>query len=372
MYKLIVFSLLLAGICAGFSWIIEYPDTAGETGFYTSIAVDSQNMTHIVYEDCYEGVMKHIWQVQYGWLSETVYSGSCSFISMVLDDGDSPHIVFWDNSTNNICYLFKSGSQWEVEIIESAAGSGYSFPRCDIVLDSASSPHVVWYDCVGERLRYACLSQAQWNVSTLDTGISVGGDPSIAIDSQDFLHVSYVKGDPGYVNYAVHDGNNWGIQELSVGGTSYGKTSIALNSMEYPGISYESSQQNESAKYVYFDGQQWQSDLVYGLQYITPGSPNALCISENDVPYISACRWDYQSFIMCLHKEGGIWLTDYPEGSYTGWDNSICLDLSGYIHIAYNNMTNSDLSHATNNVTSTSSQSISPINPFSFSAPVEE
>jgi len=355
---------VVAGISSAFSWLVEAPDTSGETGYYTAIDIDSQGSIHIVYRSNSENSMKHIWQTPSGWEEETVFTGLCSFISMVLDDSDMPNIVFWNPADGMISHIRSNGSGWEVTPLESANISGYYSPRADIMLDSAGNPHIVWHDSTGERLRYGCMNGNEWEITTVDEGTDAGVDPSITIDDQDRLHVSYVKGDPGHVYYAFFDGSSWEIQELSVGGEAVGETSIALNSNGEPGISYHSLQSNQSLKYLYFDGTEWNSDVTYYLNYISPGTPNGLCFSSDDTPYISACRTDYQSFIMCLYKTGGTWQASYPEGSYTGWDSSICPDPYGYVHLAYQNMSNSDLSYATNNLTGIESESGSPEEPF--------
>jgi len=364
MYSSARILLVLTGVCSAFSWLVETPDTMGDTGYCSSIDIDSQGIIHIVYEDIYECSMKHIWKTPTGWEEETVFSGVCPFISMVLDNTNSPHIVFWNSPDEMITYVCWNGTTWESTPLESASISGYYSPRADIVLDSAGDPHILWYDCTGERLRYAVKNGNEWEISTLDDGTDAGVDPSIAIDDQDHLHVSYVKGDPGYVHYAQFDGNSWEIQQLTTGGEAIGETSIALNSNGEPGISYLTLQSNQSLMYLHFDGTQWNSDVAYPMNYISPGTPNGLCFASDDSPYISACRSDYQSFITCIYKTGDTWQTSYPEGSYTGWDSSICADPYGYVHLAYHNISNSDLSYATNNLTGVESESGFPEEPF--------
>ena len=78
-----------------------------------------------------------------------------------------------------------------------------------------------------------------WHIETVDSG---GTDTSIALDSNDHPHISYYRVDSGDLKYAYYDGSSWHIETVDGygwwGGNVGWFTSIALDSNDYPHISY--------------------------------------------------------------------------------------------------------------------------------------
>ena len=82
------------------------------------------------------------------------------------------------------------------------------------------------------------MTSGQWSVQTLDTQ---GGEaPSIAIDKDDHIHISY-GGDGGTLKYAHYDGNTWNMTvadpELDAPQTGF-DTALAVDSRGTPHVAY--------------------------------------------------------------------------------------------------------------------------------------
>ena len=86
----------------------------------------------------------------------------------------------------------KSGS-WVITTVDSTGSVGEG---TSISVDSNDAVHISYYDSTNTNLKYAtcsssCTSASSWTISTLDSVGNVGSRTSIAIDSNDAVHISY-------------------------------------------------------------------------------------------------------------------------------------------------------------------------------------
>lgn len=131
-------------------WEVQFIDHPGHDGWDNNLAIDSQGRPHIVSID----------PVQFGGQSGVEYAT-------------------WD------------GDSWSVEEV----GSGplpYEFGSF-IALDSRDRPHVVWFDNDSQDLKYAVKDDGAWQVSTVASEGDVGRYASLAIDSQGNPAISYYE-----------------------------------------------------------------------------------------------------------------------------------------------------------------------------------
>jgi len=194
------------------------------------------------------------------WNIETVDVGDGDvglYSSVVLDSNNNPHISYFDRTDGSLKYAKFSGTQWEIETIETidlaTMYEGYSWMTfyTSIGLDSSDNPHISYnkgYTSKGE-LRYAKWTGSEWVIQTVDSEFSSGfGEfSSIIIDSTDKPHISY-KGAGYQVRYAHWTGTSWDIEIIYPGPQTVDMTSLALDSADGPHI-------------IYFD--RYNEDLVY-------------------------------------------------------------------------------------------------------------
>ena len=241
------------------AWTVTLIDS--DSNGYTSIAIDSNDNIHISYYKNANG----------GELTYTTCSSSCSsafsWTSTVVDNGQSfldqqitidannaLHISYYDGSNYDLKYAkcsssCSSTSSWTTLLIDSdgQVGSGNS-----LAVDSNNNPHISYYDFINQNLKYATCSSScelisSWTNTTLDTTGNSGSDTSIAIDSNDNIHIAYTGQFVINVNslkYATDESGSWLYSTIETGTPSMSsgiENSIAIDSNDNIHISYYNS-----------------------------------------------------------------------------------------------------------------------------------
>jgi hypothetical protein len=93
-------------------WHIEVVDSAGRSGYYTSIALDSRGFPHISYQERGEMDLKYAFQDEAGWHVMIVVSDGDvgAYSSIALDSNDNPYISYSDASRDDLKMARGSGS----------------------------------------------------------------------------------------------------------------------------------------------------------------------------------------------------------------------------------------------------------------------
>lgn len=122
-----------------------------------------------------------------------------------------------------------------------------------------------------------------WSIETVDSTGDVGELTSMALDSNDYPHISYSDITKGYLKYAKWTGREWSIETVNSAGYVDKFTSIALDSKGYPHISY-SDVINEDLKYAKWTGSAWSIEAVDSDGDVGGSS---IALDSNDYPHIS-------------------------------------------------------------------------------------
>lgn len=141
---------------------------------------------------------------------------------IAIDPAGDVHIVSIDpsqfGSSSGVEWAVRSNGEWAVEEI----GSGripYEFGVA-LAVDDDGRLNVAYHD--GERdlntsglgadRMYAVLEDGAWTIEAVDTDGDVGKFPSIALDSSNRPHITYLERtgeETGTVRYTYHDGDEW-------------------------------------------------------------------------------------------------------------------------------------------------------------------
>ena len=148
----------------GTSWSGGVVDSAGNVGLYTSLALDASGQPHISYYDQGNGNLRYA--VYWGaggncgpnedWSCVTVDAAGDTglYTSLALDTADRPHISYYRADTQDLCYAYYDGSSWISETLDSGGSVGL---HTSLALDAAGRPHVSYYDTGNGDLKYTYL-----------------------------------------------------------------------------------------------------------------------------------------------------------------------------------------------------------------------
>ena len=266
----------------GSKWSITTVDSTNSVGEYTSIALDSKGYPHISYLYRTNLDLKYAKWTGSKWSITTVDSTNhfCGETSIALDSNDNPHISYRDSSNLDLKYAKWTGSKWSIETVDSAGDVGkYS----SIALDSNNNPHISYRDAYNLDLKYAKWTGSKWSIETVDSTDRVGFETSIALNSKGYPHISYLDCTNSDLKYAKWTGSKWSIETVD---SSFGyETSIALDSKGYPHISLI----GKDLRYAKWTGNKWSIETVDSAGKVGYGT-SAIALDRNDNPHIS--YWD--------------------------------------------------------------------------------
>jgi hypothetical protein len=229
-----------------------------------------------------------------------------------------------------------NGSKWRIETVDGGHPSYGGFTS--IALDGNNYPHISYQ--ANWDLRYAEWTGSKWNVTIVDYNGSIGYDTSIALDSDDYPHISYTDGTNRSLKYARWDGNSWRIEVVDSGHHSKTQTSIELDKNDYAHITYRDPV-NEDLRYAKWNGTKWDIQIVDSKGDM--GWHSSLALDGNDNPHISYCDHGSWTFDLKYAKWTGInWSFETVDtgGKYkVGLFTSIALDSNDYPRTSYHNVT---------------------------------
>ncbi|MGQ9706868.1 MAG: hypothetical protein ACUVWP_07735 [bacterium] len=229
-----------------------------------------------------------------------------------------------------------SSPKWYIEYIDSYDYIGY---YSSIAIDSHDYPHISYmdYKTYTNKLKYAYYDGHKWNVEFADTDHS-GGFSSIALDSKDLPHIAHNSDSYSSLLYTYFDCKKWNKEYVD---TTSEYISLALDSKDNPHISYDG---NGVLKYAYFDLSKWNIEIVDNNGNV--GLYTSIAIDSRDNPHIS--YYDKtKSSLKYAYFDGSKWNIEIVDnngdvGTYT----SIAIDSKNYPHISYRDEANSCLKYA--------------------------
>ncbi|MFH1754609.1 MAG: choice-of-anchor C family protein, partial [Candidatus Latescibacterota bacterium] len=127
---------------------VDAVDAASTTGFYPSLAVDSQDRPHICYADALNNI-RYAVKSGSSWTKETITSPG-RYPSLQLDSQDNPHISyneFWISDYRDLKYMAKLGGAWYTWTVNSDE-SFYS--NSSLALDSQDNIHIAFNSTGGD------------------------------------------------------------------------------------------------------------------------------------------------------------------------------------------------------------------------------
>jgi len=317
------------------------PDSSGNTGLYTSLALDSTNRPYITYHDEINGDLRYIKWTGTAWTATTVDStgDTGEYTSLALDSSSYPHISYYDKTNANLRYAKWNGSAWLKEIIDSTGDVGR---WTSLAIDTNNYAHISYYNATNGNLKYTHWNGTAWDIQTVDSTDIVGEYTSIALNTSGNPSISYYDNTNGNLKYAQWTGSAWNVETVD-SNSDVGKwTSLALDTLNRPHISYYNATTGD-LKYAKWDGSTWIIETIDSEGDI--GSSTSIILDSSNHPYIS--YYDGTNYdVKLANQTGTSWIitrihTFPKDGQYT----SITLDNNNKPHLSYYDETTGDLKH---------------------------
>ena len=337
-------------------------DATGEVGEWTSLALENNGWPHISYYDATNTALKYAWWdlTILNWYRAFIESGNdvgkyssiaLSYSAQVLyvdiswydeTDGDLMHTHFTrDNPPGNFS-IVDSGGPTDDDVGQYTS----------IALDNQNYAHISYYDVDSTNLKYARFTGSGWEITVVDHSGDVGKYSSIAIgyvNGARRIHISYYDDTNDDLKYAYYNGSNWNSWSIDTQGDVGKWTSIAVDSDNHPHISYYDDT-NDDLKYAYYDGSSWTREIADASQGENVGQYTSIALDPGtNYPRISYYRLHgdpQDGDLKFAYRDNTRWyseVADNGNGDDVGQYTSLALNGSGHPRISYYDVTDKDL-----------------------------
>ena len=292
LFGILTFGILFANFASA-GWIVKTVDsTTTDAGYYTSIAVDSNNKAHIAEYDNANSDLKYCNNTASNgaWSCKAIDLTGGRYSSIAVDSNNKIHISEQSVSNGDLKYCNNTASNgaWSCTTIDSTNDVG-NF--ASIAIDLNNKVHIAEYDDTGDNLRYCnnTASNGAWSCTTIDSTNDRGQDSSIEIDSNNKAHISeydFTAKDLRYCNNTASNGA-WSciVVDSATGGGQY--SSIAIDSNNRVHIAEQAQVDFDfHLRYVTFD------NVRPNVNIISPVGNNTNTSNANfDVNYTFLDDW---------------------------------------------------------------------------------
>jgi hypothetical protein len=280
-------------------------------------------------------------------------SGWSQFPVITIGSGSQIHVVFQDITPgNNEIYYKKStngGTTWISKRL--TWNSGYSlWPS--IAIDSNGHPHITWTDVTSGNYeiyyKKSTNGGSTWISKRLTWNSENSWTPSIAVDSNNHLHVVWHDFSPGnseiYYKKSTNGGSTWTTRRLTYSADNSLRPTIAIDSGNNIHVAYYDSTPGE---YQIFykrstdGGANWTTKR---LTYNTGDSwyPTIAVDSDNHIhiTWSDYTPGDGEIYYKKSTDGGATWTTKrLTYSDHYSLSPTIAVDSNSYIHIAWEELT---------------------------------
>ena len=228
----------------GESWLIEVVDDAGDTGLYSVVSLNGNGQPVVVYFSRTEEAVKLATRAgNGGWQAETVVvlgSQERTYLSLVIGDGDVPHVSFYDSVERTLNYATVVAGEWLTGVVDDDQWVGQAN---SIGVDEQGYPHISYFDNFNRHVKYAGWTGSEWLVEVV---AEVGGfilniHTSLAVDSTGVPFVSYHTPSPSRIEVAHRSENGWVAEEAGQGLLFATGRTLVLDEMDVPVVVFKTS-----------------------------------------------------------------------------------------------------------------------------------
>ena len=213
-----------------------------------------------------------------------------------------------------------------------------------MAIDSNDKLHISYTDGT---LKYVTNISGSFVASTIDSTGTVGQYSSIAVDSNNKVHISYYDSTNSSLKYTTNISGTWVTSTIDNTGSVGKYTSIAVDSNNKAHISYYDSTGNYDLKYATNSSGSWVTATIDSTGYV--GEYTSIAVDSNDKVHISYYDSSSNYDLKYATNASGSWITSTVDsaGSVGMW-TSIAVDSNNKVHIGYKDQTNLKIKYMTN------------------------
>ncbi len=258
-------------------------ESTHDTGWYASIAIDSNDVVHIAYADLTDFDLRYCNNTGGTWSCTAVETGGDvgRYTSIAIDSNDVVHISHVNGTSDNLRYCNNTGGTWSCTAVDTSGNvDGYT---TSIAIDSNDVVHIAYYDYTNDDLRYCNNTGGSWSCMAIETSGDVGHNPSIAIDSNDVVHIVHYDGTNDDLRYCNNTGGSWSCMAIETSGDVGHNPSIAIDSNDVVHIVHYDGT-NDDLRYCNNTGGSWSCMAIETSGDV--GHNPSIAIGPDDVVYI--------------------------------------------------------------------------------------
>lgn len=352
-------SALTEYTCATSSWLLSIIRSGGQPESI-SIDVDNDNTPQIIYTS--ERLVYDYDDELYTWnkyirryskhynswavvdidtyVSSTFSYNKFTYPKIRFDSSGNGHVGYIYHTSKELKYIFMGDGFWlrsTVVLYENITGS-------DLVADAGGHAH---FSYIGSgNVKYATNLTGEWVTEIIEDTDNIARYPSIAIDQNNHIHVSYYD-DYGYqlggaIKYATNESGNWitSIVKVTAEDINY-FPSIVSDSTGSIHIIY-SDEANNTLVHATKVTDAWDMSIINN-NVDTAGI--SVYVDSSDGLHVSYV--DYENNILLYSTNiTGSWKTySIDARSYVNYGSAIAIDSNGIAHLGYRG--SDDLRYAT-------------------------
>ena len=238
--------------------------------------------------------------------------------------------------------------------IHASGGTGWNayFYHVDAAIDSNDNIHISYFDTSTDGLIYATDKSGIWSHQSLDNGSTspnqeTGKFTSIAVDSNDNVHISYTNLSSKDIMYATDSSGSWSTSAIASMNTVWSHsrctTAIAIDSNDAVHVTHSVNCGNTASKLAYTTNVNgtWVTTILETDSYpdILEGWKD-IAIDSNDKVHIA---YSNRAGLNHTTNQNNTWQVETIPG--TTWNQahpqhiSMAIDSNDYLHIAFTKAT---------------------------------
>lgn len=318
---------------AGGEWNSEIVDDTYLVGLHVSLALDSSDQPHFLYQSQAADTYLYAYKQAGIWQIEALPYGSVLEPSLALDQNDEVGVSFLDGDTLDLVYGHRGTSTWAFTTVDESGEVG---AKSSLAIDSGDEAHIAYHDISNDCVKYAEFSSPDWLITDFCEPSTEINALALAIDSGDAPHIVSLGQVSGTdtLTYRHWTGSMWEREDEVVAfagsaGNGFGSISMGLDGADLPHVSFD--QQFSFAYAGYVIGLQvghrsltgWQFEDVYALP---------IPFFYSTAPWYSTVLMNPDGNASIVYKYPNV-LGFLDDDVSTGWQN-VTLDRSGFANSA--------------------------------------